>query len=400
MLKNKLPILFLCQILYWTTVIVGVSLASLVGSLLAKNIAFATLPLAILTLGNIVSTLPLSLIMQRFGRRMGFSLGATACVIGGVICCYGIFVNSFNLFCFGNFLLGIAQASALYYRLAATDDTIPEKRGRAIAWVMSGGIVAAIIAPTLAIWSKDLWIAHLFLGSYVLVSALGLLTLFLCLLLPNKITPLQSTEKKTKENSRPLITLIRQPIFIAAISNTAISHAIMVLIMVSTPLAMLACNHSVSDATHVIQWHVLGMFIPSFFAGKLIDRYGASTISLWGVCILAISITIAISGITLWHFYSSLFLLGIGWNLMYTAGSTLTAASHRPEEKGRVQGMAELITSCLAAIAAFCSGALLHIFGWTEVNSGSLPLLIIAAIIIMWFKHHEKRSKDNELSEY
>jgi MFS family permease len=158
----------------------------------------------------------------------------------------------------------------------------------------------------------------------------------------------------------------------------------MVLIMISTPLAMLACNHQVEDATYAIQWHVLGMFIPSFFAGRLIDRFGANTISLIGMSILIVSILISISGVTLLHFFSGLFLLGIGWNLMYTAGSTMIATSHRTCEKGKVQGLGELIVSVLAAVAAFSSGVLLNQFGWSEVNLGSLPLLVVAAITTIY----------------
>ncbi len=382
MLNPTLRILFLCQILYWSTVIVGVAVASLVGTQLTPNPALATLPLAVLTIGNILTTLPLSLIMQRFGRRIGFSLGAIASLLGGVISCWAIYEMSFWLFCFGNMLLGIAQASALYYRLAATDSVTPEQRGRAIALVMSGGIIAALIAPSLAIWSKDILLPQLFAGSYALIGVLGVITLLLCSLLPNNTT----TQSATKSKGRAIGVIIKQPIFIMAISNTAISHAVMVLIMISTPLAMLACNYQVNDATHVIQWHVLGMFIPSFFSGKLVDRFGTSAISLSGMLVLTASIIISISGTALPNFYIGLFLLGVGWNLMYTAGSTMITSSHTPEEKGRVQGVAELIISCLAALAAFGSGALLYAFGWTEVNLGSLPLLFTAAGITIWFK--------------
>ncbi len=393
MLNPTLRILFLCQILYWSTVIVGVAVASLVGTQLTPNPALATLPLAILTVGNIVTTLPLSLIMQRFGRRIGFSLGAIASLLGGVVSCWAIYEMNFWLFCFGNMLLGIAQASALYYRLAATDSVTSEQRGRAIALVMSGGIIAAIVAPSLTIWSKDLLLPQLFAGSYALIGALGVITLLLCLLLPNT-----TTQSVAKSKGRPIRVIIKQPIFIMAISNTAISHAVMVLIMISTPLAMLACNYQVNDATHVIQWHVLGMFIPSFFSGKLVDRFGASAITLSGMLVLTASIIISISGTALPNFYIGLFLLGVGWNLMYTAGSTMITSSHRPEEKGRVQGVAELIISCLAALAAFGSGALLYAFGWTEVNLGSLPLLFTAAGITIWFKLRHSLQVQDQLT--
>jgi MFS family permease len=392
MQNPTLRLLFLCQILYWSTVIVGVAIASIIGATLAPNPAFATFPLALLTVGNILTTLPLSLIMQRFGRRFGFSIGATATILGGLVCCWAIFKGDFWLFCFGNMLLGIAQASALYYRLAATDNVNEQHRGRAIALVMSGGIVAALVAPTLAIWSKDFLLPQLYVGSYGLISIFGFLTLVLCSFLP-KLSKTSNAKEKTlaqknlqtdKELPRPLNVIIKQPMFIMAISTTAISHAVMVLIMISTPLAMLAHNHQVNDATYAIQWHVLGMFIPSFFAGKLIDKFGANNISLLGMSILMTSIIISTNGIALINFYSGLFLLGIGWNLMYTAGSTMIASSHRVVEKGKVQGMAELIVSLLAASAAFSSGVLLNKFGWTEVNLGSVPLLIVAAMITLY----------------
>jgi MFS family permease len=393
MLNPTLRLLFLCQILYWSTVIVGVAIASIVGAYLTPNPAFATFPLAFLTVGNILTTLPLSLIMQRFGRRFGFSIGAAATIIGGLVCCWAIFKGNFWLFCGGNMLLGVAQASALYYRLAATDNVEVQHRGKAIALVMSGGIVAALIAPTLAIWSKDFLLPQLYAGSYGLISIFGLSTLMLCLCLPKHGNTLVQKAQSSKpqaspiiddKTARPIELIIKQPMFIMAISNTAIGHAVMVLIMISTPLAMLACNHQVEDATYAIQWHVLGMFIPSFFAGKLIDKFGANRISLLGMSVLIISIIISTSGIALINFFSGLFLLGIGWNLMYTAGSTMIASSHRACEKGKVQGLAELIVSILAAIAAFSSGILLNQFGWLEVNLGSAPLLIIAAMITLY----------------
>ena len=387
---KKLLILFLCQGLYWSTVIVGVALSSVVGAQLAPSPSLATLPLALLVLGNLAATLPLSLTMQRFGRRVGFALGALACIISGAIAAYGIYQQHFWLFCLSNMGLGLTQASALYYRLAATDDLAPQQQGRAIAWVMAGGIVAAIIAPSLAIWSKDLLLPHLFVGSYALVSVLGLLSLLLCLLLPN---PGAQTRSKPLGGGRKMSTIIRQPVFVAAISNTAIGNGIMILIMVSTPLAMLACHHSINSATQVIQWHILGMFIPAFFTGQCIDRYGASAIALWGAGVLAISVIISLLGTQLLHFYSGLFLLGIGWNFIYTAGSTMMTQSHQPVERGRVQGSAELIIGLLAALGAFSSGPLLHHFGWQHVNWGSLPLLAMAVGVNLWYHYKIKAER-------
>ena len=363
--------------------IIGVTLSSLIGLQLAPQASLATVPITLLTIGNILTTLPLSMIMQRYGRKLGFSLGAIASVIGGSIACYGMIIQSFWLFCFANMLLGIAQGSAMYYRLAATDGVDPANQGKAIAWVMAGGIAAAIIAPSLSLWAKDLLLPTLFAGAYAVVAVLGVMTLLLCLnLKPTKNT----THDKNTASGRDTKIIIRQPIFITAIINVACSHGVMILIMVSTPLAINACGFSVDDSAHVIQWHVLGMFIPSFFSGRLVDRFGADTIALAGMAVLVIAIAIALSGITLPHFYGSLLLLGIGWNFMYTAGSALLTQSHNANERGKTQGIAELIISVVAAIAALGSGILLNIAGWSVVNLIAIPLLLITAVVTWRYK--------------
>ena len=377
-LKN-ISLLFLCQTAFWTITIVGVTLASLIGLQLAPKESLATLPIAVLTLGNIVTTLPLSIIMQRYSRKLGFSLGAVFCIAGGFIACYSIVIQHFWLFCIANILLGIAQGSAMYYRLAATDGVAPQQHGKAIAWVMAGGILAAIIAPSISLWSKDLLLPTLFAGAYAVVAGIGFILLALCLALSNTPNTTNSTATKTN-GGRPIATIIRQPIFITAMLNIACGHGVMILIMVSTPLAIMACGYSISDSAHVIQWHVLGMFIPSFFSGKLIDRFGSENIGLLGVGVLLTANIIALSGISLPHFYISLALLGVGWNFIYTSGSTLLTQSHKSEERGKTQGVSELIASIVAAIAAFSSGLLLNTLGWDAINWIVIPLLLLTAI--------------------
>ena len=374
---RNITLLFLCQTSFWTMSIIGITLASLVGLQLAPKASLATLPIALLTVGNIATTLPLSIIMQRYGRKLGFSLGAIASIIGGLIACYGMIIQSFWLFCFANVLLGIAQGSAMYYRLAATDGVEPANHGKAIAWVMSGGIVAAIIAPSISLWAKDLLFPTLFAGAYAVATVISVFILFLSL---NLHITAQTSKTKSK-GGRKTRDIIRQPIFITAMLNTACGHGVMIFIMVSTPLAIKACGFDVSDAAHVIQWHVLGMFVPSFFSGKLIDRFGAENIALIGTGILFVASGIAISGITLPHFYSSLLLLGVGWNFMYSAGSTLLTKSHTPEERGKTQGTAEFITSIVAAIAAFGSGVVLTIYGWNIINTLAVVPLLFTALV-------------------
>ena len=392
--KHRLSILFLCQAFYWSTVIVGVSFSGLVGLQMASHQALATVPMATLTIGNILSTVPLSLFMQRYGRRAGFWIGAAAMVAGGLVCMYAIVEMHFWLFCLGNILLGIAQASAFYYRLAAADNVPLAQRGTALAWVLSGGVVAALVAPTIGLSSKDLFLPHQYLGAFGVVTLLGVLTAIILCFLPNDAVAATSTTNKTvsgapseaPDKGRSLKEIIRQPIFLIAILNTAVGNSVMILIMVATPLAILACGFGVDDSTSVIQWHVLGMFLPAFFSGKLIDRLGIRRIALLGCGLLIVSGIISIAGIRLSNFYSALFLLGVGWNFLYLSGSTLMTASHRPEERGKVQGFAELVVAIFGACAAFGSGVLLNLWGWPVINAVVVGLLVLTLVINLMVK--------------
>ena len=392
--NRNLLVLFFCQALYWGAVIIGITLSALVGASLAPQPLLATLPAALLTVGAILVTAPVSLLMQRYGRMVGFRLGTLCGVAGGAFCAYAIVEQSFALFCLGNFALGVYQACANYYRLAATDTAPPEGRGRAIAWVMAGGVLAALISPTLSVWSKGLFADSLYAGSYVVVVALGLMATVLLGLLktppptskdePGAVTPMAAP--------RTLGEIVSQPVFIAAVANAGVSHGTMILVMTTTPLAMVGHAHLMEDAATVIQWHVLGMFLPAFFSGRLVDKFGAAAVSIAGACVFAVSIALAASGTVFANFLLSSLLLGVGWNLMYVAGTTLIARSHTVEERGRVQGLAELGIATIAAVSAFSSGGLLTFFGWTAVNLGAIPLLLCAASITFWFVRRERVS--------
>lgn len=376
--KRRLGILFLCQAFYWSTVIVGVAFSGLVGLQLASHQALATVPMATLTIGNIVATVPLSLFMQRYGRRSGFFIGASAMVAGGILCAYAIVEASFWWFCLGNILLGVAQASAFYYRLAAADNISLSQRGRALAWVLSGGVIAALLAPAVGLASKDIFLPYEYAGAFAVVALLGLLTALVLCFFPN-----DHVVESAANNTRHLKQIVLNPTFLVAILNTAISNSVMILIMVATPLAILACGYSVSDSTSVIQWHVLGMFLPAFFSGQLIDRFGIKHVAVAGFLLLICSGLISVSGVQLSHFYSALFLLGVGWNFLYLAGSTLMSASHRPEERGKVQGFAELAVAIVSAFAAFGSGVLLSLWGWAVINAVVVGLLLMGLFVNM-----------------
>lgn len=385
--RNAL-LLAACQALFWAALMIGITMSGLVGQILAENKALATLPAGLLALATIFVARPASSLMQRLGRRTGFLIGAAMGMIGGAVCVAGIFANDFVTFCIGNAILGVYQAIGQFYRLAATDAVPVERHGRAVSTVMCGAIAAALLAPTLSVWSKDLFSPVLFAGSFAALSALSLASVVFIFALREPA----ATRTSDADGGRPLGEIIRQPIFIVAIANAGIAQGVMVLIMLATPLAMVACNFPVSDAATVIQWHVLGMFLPSFFSGRLADRFGAPNLALAGAAILAASAAIAASGIEFLHFGIALALLGLGWNFMYVAGTIMITASHRPEERGRVQGTAEMAIAIIATTASFTSGALLHGLGWNAVNIGAAPLLFVAAGLTIWYAARTART--------
>jgi MFS family permease len=380
-------LLTFCQALFWAGMLVSITLTGLIGQIIAPDPSLATLPVALLMVANILLTRPISLLMQRFGRRAGFSLGALAGALGGVICVVGIFRADFNIFCLGNVVLGAYQAAAQYYRLAAVDKIEPERRGRAVSLVLSGAILAALVAPSLALWTKDLFAPVLFAGSFLALSVLSVMTLIPVALL----SPHSAVSAEARGGGRPMGEILRQPIMIAALVNAAAGHAVMVLVMNATPLAMVACNHTVGDAAGVIRAHVLGMFVPSFFTGKLIDRLGAPAIAAAGAVILAASATVSAWDQGLGHFQMGLVLLGIGWNFMYIAGTTLLTRSYLPEERGRVQGLSEMTIAACAAAASFGSAGLLNAFGWQAVNMGAAPVLAASLGVTLWFAAGRRR---------
>jgi len=382
-----------CQALFWSALMIGITMSGLVGQMLAEHKALATLPAGILALTTIFVTRPASLFTQRFGRRAGFLVGALAGLIGGMVCAAGIFAADFAVFCLGNAVLGGYQAIGQYYRLAATDSVALERRGRVVSTVMAGGIVAAVVAPALSIWSMDLFAPVLFAGSFMAVSALSLMaSALIAALAEQKRAPASKGVE-----GRPLSEILRQPIFIVAIANAGIAHGVMVLVMLATPLAMVACQYPVADAAVVIQWHILGMFVPSLFSGRLIDRFGAANVGMAGAAILGVSAAIAAAGNDFLNFGVALALLGVGWNFMYVAGTTLITAAHRPEERGRVQGVAETLIAGIAALAAFASAGLLNGLGWSAVNMGAAPMLIAAAGLTFWYARRTARAAPIEV---
>jgi MFS family permease len=363
-----------------TSITIMVTVSSLVGQELADDKALATWPLGLQQVGVMLATFPASLLMHRFGRRMGFSLGASIGIAGSLLQAYAVFHLSFWLFCLGNGLVGVANGFSLFYRFAATDTADAAFKSKAISLVMAGGVVAALLGPQLAKWSHDWFAPVYFAGSFLAIAALqglgGLLVQFVRIPRP--------TEQERSSSGRPLPAIMRQPVFLVAAGGSMIGYGIMSLVMTATPLAMVECGYSFSDSAFVIQWHVLGMFVPSFFTGHLIARFGVLQVMLAGAGLFVGSITLSLSGIAIWHFWLALTLLGLGWNFLYIGGSSLLIEAYLPEERAKTQAVNDFLVFGMVTFASFASGALHHSFGWKAVNLGVIAPVVLVSGAILW----------------
>lgn len=352
------------------------------GRALAADPALATLPVALTVVGTLLATVPASQFMQRVGRRAGFALGALIGVASGLVCAAGIQAQSFALFAAGNLLIGAFQSFVGYFRFAAAESVPESFRSRAIAWVLAGGVAAALLGPQLATWGKGFVPERAFLGSYLLLAMFcaALIAFVLGLDLPR----VASTPSAT--TGRPLAQIARQPVFVVAVTGATVGYAVMLLVMTATPLAMVQHHHPVSDAVRVIQAHVLAMFAPSFFSGALVRRFGAIPMMLAGFALLAAHVAVAAAGAEFGHFFWALVLLGAGWNFSYVAGTALLTQAYAETERGKAQAANEFILSGCVALASLSSGWLLEHFGWRAVALSGLPFLAVAAMLALWLQ--------------
>ncbi|WP_253407538.1 MFS transporter [Pseudomonas citronellolis] len=378
LLRNgALRLLFLGQALYWSCSLIGITLTSLIGAQLAPLNGLTTLPLALLVLGNLLAVQPLSLFMQRHGRRPGLMLGAAGGVLGGLTCALGVQLGSFWLLCLGALPIGAYQASAMYYRFAALEAVGETEKGRASAYVIGGGVLAALLAPGLALWARTA-LPTPFVGAYLAIAALALVGLLLMARLREGAAP-----RPPHGGLAAMRALLGRPLVRAAMACTAAGHGLMILIMNATPLAMQFCGLSLESSASVIQWHILGMFLPAFVAGPLVDRLGSRRVALLGIALLAASAAVALAGLDHGHFLASSLLLGMGWNLLLVAGTTLLGEGHGADERGQAQGLMEQGNSLMAALMSFSSGALITSLGWSAVNLLVWPVLAFA-LALLW----------------
>ena len=371
--------LALAQALLTTGNILLVAVSALIGKQLASHPALVTAPVASQFLGLILATLPAAFLMQKLGRKKVFVIGNVFGIIGALVAIQALLSASLLLFTLGIFLTGIAIGIAQQYRFAALDECRVESHAKAISVVMSGGVLAAFIGPNLAIWSQNWFSQNVYVGAFVGLAVLYVLALLLIVCLPLKSHTLT---KQASAEVRTYRELWQQPLFVAAIASGAIGYGVMVFLMTATPLAMHHHDYAFPDIAVVIQWHVLGMFVPSFFTGHLIKKHGLKPIILLGCALLIISALINLFGQSYVHFFTSLVLLGIGWNFTFIGATQLVSLTYRPQEKGKVQGMNDFLVFTTAAIASLFAGQTVETIGWIWVNLISLPLIVVAMLLI------------------
>lgn len=363
------------QGLMLSAVVLAMTLAAVLGGMLAPSPSWATLPVAAMVIGTAVTSIPASVLMRRHGRRAGFLLGATIGIASSALAAHAVSERSFQLFVVGHFLVGAYQGFANYYRFAAVEAAGPEHAPRAISFVVAGGAVAAFLGPQLAQWGRHWFAGEAYVGSYLAQGALSVLAVFL---LAGLRLPMVAAANA--EPARPLADILAQARLKVAIFGAATGYAAMIMAMTATPLAMLGCGLTSGDVTPVIQWHVLGMFVPSFFAGGLIKRHGAVRIMRLGLVLLAAHVGIASAGNGFLNFLGALILLGMGWSFTFIGGTALLTETYRPSEQLRVQAVNEFSVFGLVAVATLSAGWLYDRFGWLTLNLAMLPLLLAALL--------------------
>ncbi len=376
--RRNAMILLVAQACYGIAVSLVITLGGVVGHALATDKSLSTLPITTMMIGTTVAVIPASLFMQRFGRRIGFLIGTTSGAIGGLVAFRAIMDGNFWLFCLATHFLGYYQATAGYYRFAAADTASLNFRPKAISYALGGGLVGALLTPEVVRYTNDIYplSAACFLAASG-AALIGFLSLTLLKIPTPPRTPLGIRA------GRPLFQIMGQPRFLAALCAGAVSYGMMNLVMTSTPLAMVACGFTNLDAAGAIRWHVVAMYLPSFFAGHLIARYGREQIALIGLAILVLCGVIALSGVSLMQFTFAMVALGAGWNLSYVAATSIVADSHTPEERGKVQAANELSIFSFVATCSFLSGLLFNHVGWNGINIALFPTVGLAALLVI-----------------
>jgi MFS family permease len=392
--KRNVFILVMAQAILGAQMPMIFTIGGLAGQSLASNPCFATLPISLIVLGSMLAATPVSAIMQKYGRRAGFWLGAGCGAIGGAVGAYGLYLASFPIFLLGSFITGVYMSAQGFYRFAAADTASDAFRPKAISYVMAGGLASAIIGPQLVKVTSQAMVIP-FLGTYLAVIAVNVLgsALFFFLDIPRPKPP-----AATDDRGRSRRELLATPVIAVSVICAMVSYALMNLVMTSTPLAVVGCGFEQNIAADVVSAHVLAMYVPSFFTGHLIARFGVRTIVALGLVILGAAGVVALQGVQLENFFIALVLLGVGWNFGFIGATTMLAASHGPHERGRMQGMNDLIVFGGVTVASLSSGGLMNcsggdaMVGWASVNLAMAPFLMLAGGALIWLPLRPKET--------
>lgn len=392
--KLTVLVLAMCQALAMTGATMLILVATLAGEMLAVDKSLATLPIGLMFVGTMVTTVPASFLMKRVGRRAGFTVGAIIGVGAASLGAWSLHEGDFTILVAAGFTQGMYNAFWQYYRFAAADAVDDSYMSRAISYVMAGGVVAAVIGPELAKASIGLVVDVPYAGSYMAMAGLSGLSLILI----QFIDIPRPGEAERSGGGRPLREIVAAPTFLIAVLAAMIGYGSMAFVMTATPLAMKFHAHGFSDTAFVIQWHALGMFVPSFFTGHLIRYFGAVRVILAGTVAMLATVAVNLSGAGLWEFWTALLLLGIGWNFMFVGGTTLLTEIYTVQEKAKVQGMNDLLVFGTNAVASLSAGAVHHLFGWQAVNYAvTLPLAVVFATAF-WLRVKRRAAQRAEVS--
>ncbi|MCA0213714.1 MAG: MFS transporter [Proteobacteria bacterium] len=388
-MNRNLGLLALCQGLFLTNNVTFIAINGLVGLALAPLGWMATLPVMGYVVGGALSTGVVARTQSRFGRKASFQLGLVVAFLSALLCAYAAFSKNFWLLCAATVVAGYYNANAGLYRFAAAEVAGATAQEKAVSLVMAGGLLGAVAGPNLAAYTRNLFEVP-FAGAYIALAGVALLGMLALSFITFPPVP----PKKAGRQGRPLREIMRQPVFIVAAATGALSFGIMNLLMAATPIAMQMCGLPFSDAALVLEWHVIGMFAPGFFTGHLIKRFGALPIMGVGIALYLGCIAVALSGVNLHQFLIALFLLGMGWNFVFTGSTTLSLSAYTAEEKDRAQGALNFFVFATLALSSFASGVLVTTRGWTLLNWGSLPVVLLTAGALLWLAVVTKRAQN------
>jgi MFS family permease len=376
-----LLLLTVCQGLLLTNNVTFIAINGLIGLNLAPVPWMSTLPVMGYVVGGALATPFVARHQLAWGRKRAFQAGLVVAILSTAICAYAATSGNFWLLVAGTVVAGYYNANAGLYRFAATEIVATEFKERAISWVLAGGIIGAVAGPNLASATKDL-LPGAFAGAYAALVVVALVAMAVLSFID--FPPLPQPSKA--HPNRSLAEIARQPVFIVAAIGCALGYGVMNLLMAATPIAMSQCSHPFKSAALVLEWHVLGMFVPSFFTGSIIKRFGAMPVMAVGVVLYGVCIAVALSGVDLMHFLAALLTLGVGWNFIYVGGTTLFTQAYRPEEKTTAQAALDFCVYTTMAVTSFASGALVTVGGWTWMNLGTIAPVLLIGLALFWLR--------------